>query len=208
MKNLFIFFLLFSLAANAQEITVKAPLTVPKALTYTTSSGLGVLPSTMMAVVDADFTLSDVNTAQTAFPSTMDVWTLQGSTTYYFEGCYHTTTGNAASSFGMGFALGTATLTSINYTCIGWLGTVGAVQTAQGSVWFGAVTPGAVTAAATTQGKHLYFSGIMKVNTGGTITPQVIYSVAPTGTNLMKADSYIMFTPIGASNMTTVGNVN
>jgi hypothetical protein len=36
------------------------------------------------------------------------------------------------------------------------------------------------------------------MNAGGTVTPQINFSAAPT-TPVMKADSYIKFTPIGTN---------
>jgi hypothetical protein len=175
----------------------------------TTASGRGLSTSTMYAVLDQDFTLADVNTAQTMFPSTMDVWTLASNTTYEFETMIDITCGTTSHSVGFGFDLGTATVTSINYTSQGYNSVANNLNTAQTFSWRTATsTVSNMTPAATTAGNHIFIKGIIKVNTGGTLTPQIQFSTAPGGTNLMKENSYIKFTPLGTGTMTTVGSVN
>ena len=62
-----------------------------------------------------------------------------------------------------------------------------------------------VTAPATTAGVQIYFKGIISMNVGGTVTPQIQFSAALGGTNLMKAGSFIKFTRLGST--TTQGSV-
>lgn len=174
----------------------------------TTLTGVGVLPSTLPAYLDADFTLANSTSAQTAFPTGMDVWTLQSNTTYEFELVFNVLCGTTSASMGVGFSLGTATLTSIKFITFGFNGVADAQQTAQMGVYRNSVTPTAATAAAVNAGKHIWAKGIIRVNTGGTITPQVIFSADPTGTITMEDGSWIRITPMGSGSMTTLGNPN
>jgi len=146
-----------------------------------TATNRGIVEAPMWARVDADFTLSAASGVQTAFPSSMDVWTLEGSTMYAVEGLYIMTKGT----------------TTTNTTA-----------TAQGFVWMDQVASTVVTATATTGGTHIRFTGTISMNAAGTITPQINFSANPGGTNVMKIGSFIKFTKIGTSSFTKSGNVN
>jgi hypothetical protein len=65
-----------------------------------------------------------------------------------------------------------------------------------------------ITATATTAGVQFFFKGIISMNAGGTVTPQINFSANPGGTNLMKAGSYIKFTKLGANTFSIIGSVN
>lgn len=166
------------------------------------------IPQVQMAITESDFTLQASNATQTAFPTTCDVWTLEANTTYIFEGCYHMTVGTTTHTTAMSFALGGgASVTSINYSVIGWNGVAATTATAQGTVWVDTVASTVVTATAATAGNHLWFKGIIRMNAAGTLTPQITFSANPGGTNLMKKDSYIMFTKVGTGTFESIGNV-
>lgn len=153
-----------------------------------------------------DHTLANSTSAQTAFPSGLDTWTLAANTTYEWEAILDVTCGTTSSAMGFGFLLGTATITSISCQMNGFNAALDAVQTAQGFIYHASVTPIAPITAAVNAGKHVCANGLIRVNTGGTIVPQVIFSADPTGTILMKANSRIKFTPIGDGSFTTNGN--
>lgn len=182
--------------------------TASPAMTGTVATGTGVTVTTFPAVLDADFTLTNTTSVQSAFPTSMDVWTLAANTTYEFEVMLDVTCGTTSSAMGFGFALGTATVASISMQMQGFNAAVDAVQTAQGFMWHNSITPIAPITAAVNAGKHIYAKGIMRTGTGGTITPQVQFSADPTGTILMKANSWIKFTPYGADTFTKTGITN
>lgn len=176
------------------------------------ASARGVSPSIMFSIVPAgDFTLSAASGVQSAFPTTGDVWTLAGSTTYEFWGQYHITTGTTSHTTAMAFALaGGASVTSIGYWAAAANGQdntySGAVST--GNTWVSQVASTVVTGAVTTGAGHfIYFRGLIRMNAGGTVTPQIAFSANPTGTNLMKASSYICFMPLGTNTANILGNV-
>lgn len=193
---------LTSAEAGAQEYDGKVFYSTPVA------GARGVSPSTMYAIIDSDFTLTAGTGVQSAFPAGYDVWTLEGSTTYEFEGKYFMTLGTTSRTTALAFALsGGASVTSIRYEAMSWAGQGNATLTAQSSVWVDRVASTVVQAATTNTGTFIKFHGIIRMNAGGTVTPQINFSANPTGTNLMKANSYIKFTPIGSNTMTSVGNV-
>jgi hypothetical protein len=174
---------------------------------YAVPSGIA---SPMWAIVDADFTLANSTSAQTAFPSTMDEIPLDASTTYIMEGQFDVTTGGTSHSFGMGFTLsGGASLHSYNMMAQGWNAVADNINNTQTFMWRQTTTTVAsMTAAATTQGNHVYFKLLVKTNAAGTWTPQIMFSADPTGTLLMKTNSWITVTAIGPSSMTTTGGIH
>ena len=155
----------------------------------------------MYSVVPTDLTLNNGTAAQAAFPSTGDVWTLSASTLYEVEGSYTMTTGTSNNkTTALVFALGgSASVTFVNLNVQGWNGVPGTTATAQGTVNMNAATATVVTASAVTAGVQIYFKGIISMNAGGTVTPQIQFSAAPGGTNLMKAGSFIKFTRLGST---------
>ena len=176
------------------------------ALNGTTLSGLGVIWSTSGGYVDSDFTLADVNTAQNVFPSGYDVWTLQASTTYRFKGKYFISTGGGNVSVAMSFALaGGASVTSIRYGIISGIFNDGATSGTQLMGRQNSVSSWVVTSASATSGRYIDFEGIIRVNAGGTVTPQLTFSAAPGGTNTLDANSFIEFIPIGTNTITSIG---
>ncbi len=145
-----------------------------------------------------DFALTAATTAQPAFPAAGDVFTLLAATTYEFEGCYHITKTTASTTLAMLFALGGgATITSILYSAIAQNASVNTTATAQDMAYVNQVTSTVITSASTGD-VFVKFKGIIRMNVGGTVTPQIAFSLAPT-TPVMKANSYIKFTPIGTN---------
>lgn len=176
--------------------------------TVTNASGSGVMWTDFGGYVDSDFTLSDVNTAQSAFPSGYDVWTLQASTTYRFKGHYAIGTGGGNVTVAMGFALSSMTVTSMRYGFLSVIAADGGSSTAQTMGDGVGVASVVVTATSASAARVIDFEGIIRVNAGGTITPQITFSAAPGGTNTFKANSWIEFIPIGANTVTGIGPVN
>ena len=163
----------------------------------------GNVDPNMRSVVGTDFTLSAALGVQSAFPTTGDVWTLQGSTLYEVEGNYIITTGTTTTkTTAIAFALaGGASVNYVALNVIGWNSVPNTSGTAQNTVQMTQVASTVVTATATTAGVGIYFKGLISMNAGGTITPQINFSANPGGTNLMKAGSYIRFTRLGTNTL-------
>lgn len=160
-------------------------------------------------VLSADYTLTDSATAQKAFnSSTNGAVTLASSTSYEFEAQYViTNTGATSHTWSVLFA-GTATFTSLLYTATGRTGdTSAATLTAEKSAYTTAATALVVTDASTTATEFVIIKlrGILRVNAGGTVIPQVKLSAQANGTQKMLANSFIKFRPFGSDTETTTG---
>lgn len=160
----------------------------------------------MSIVPAATFALGTGTSVQSAFPTTGDVITLESSTTYEMEGYYRITKSGTTCTVGMAFALGGgASVTSIDYWTLSQSAAVNTTGTAQDTCSVNQVAATVVTATATTA-VWIKFSGLIRMNAGGTVTPQIIFSAAPTSP-VMTANSYIKFTKIGTNTENTIGSV-
>jgi len=174
----------------------------------TTASGRGVEGSDMFAALSSDFTMQDINTVQPVFNTSLDVWTLQGSTSYFFRGTYIFTHTAVSHSLGLSFELaGGASVTSISYTTLSWATAIGTNTASQTTHNLNVTTNTAVNAAGANAIETVVFSGIIRMNAGGTVTPSITFSAAPGGTVLARVGTYISFTPIGTNTVTSSGNV-
>jgi phosphoribosylaminoimidazole (AIR) synthetase len=107
----------------------------------------------------------------------------------------------------MVFALGGgASVTSIAYEVYSHAAAVNAASTTQTSVYVTQAASTVVTAS-TSANTLIKFTGIIRMNAGGTVTPQINFSGTAAGTPTMAANSYIRFTPIGTDTVASVGNV-
>ena len=164
--------------------------------------------ATQFAIVPTGgFALSTAAGVQSCFPAATDVWTLAGSTTYRFEGMYYITKSTNSVTTALAFALGGgASVTSIGYQVLSHAAAVNVTATANNSTWVTRETSTVVTIA-TTAATLIQFRGLIRMNAGGTVTPQINFSGTAAGSPTMAANSYIMFTPIGSNTVASVGNV-
>lgn len=168
----------------------------------------GLLPVTMFAAVQSDFTLSAASGVQSAFPSTCDVWTLEAATTYKMKGKYLINTGTTTHTTALAFALGGgASVTSWEYTAILWSANANTIATAQSTTHISGVASKVINATSASPWTIIEFEGVIRMNAGGTVTPQINFSANPTGTNLMKVGSWIEFTPWGSNTVEKIGSV-
>ncbi len=175
------------------------------------SSGIvSIIPEKIFQALTADYTLSDVNTAQKAFNgSTNGAITLNASTTYLMQVLYLiTNTGTTSHTWSTLFG-GTATFTSLSYAAQSYTGTTSAATlTAVSGNYATDATALAVTAASTSATEQVVIQliGVVRVSSGGTFIPQVKLSAATTGTEKMLKNSHITLTPIGSDTVASVGN--
>jgi hypothetical protein len=161
-------------------------------------------------MLSADYTLINSNAAQAAFNATTNgAYTVLGNTTYEFEAIYLVTnTGTTSHTWSVLFG-GTATFTSIAYSIQARTDTASAPS--GNNHYFGyanVATAVAATAASTsaTENVVIKLRGLMRVNAGGTVIPQVQLSAAPGGTQTMKANSFFRPWQIGSGSIATVGS--
>jgi len=186
-------------AGTVEEIT-------PTATDLTLAGGtLSLASPSIFRILTSDISLADVNTVQQLF--TAGAFTATGSTAYQFDAFYHitrvagTTSHTVAVSFG-----GAATYTSVRY-----LATVtnptGNVLAAAQQIVGDVATNVTLTAANTSATENLVIAlkGIMRVNGGGTVIPQIQYSAASGGTPTLKANSYFLMRKLGADTVAIAG---
>lgn len=171
----------------------------------TVASARGLNVSTQFSIVPAgDFALLTTSGVQSAFPTTGDVWTLVAATAYFFEGTYYITHSTTTCTAAMAFATG-GSITSIYYTALSVINAADGAPAAASMTWVD-TNASTVVAATSTVGWAIRFQGVLRMNAGGTITPQINWS-ANTTAPVMKVNSYIKFTPLGTSTTNILGNV-
>jgi len=148
-------------------------------------------------------------TAQPWFPTAGAV-TVAGSTTYFFEGQLYTLRSAGAVSHTTATLFGgTATLTNIDYQT-GARSVDANPTTVPLTFLMGRATSAAATVAkaastAPAEDTHIMVSGIVRVNAGGTLIPQFIYSAAPGGTPTIKRGTYFRMWEVGDNNVVSQG---
>jgi hypothetical protein len=152
------------------------------------------------SLIASDLTLTAGTGAQAAFPTTGDVFTLVASTTYEFEGIYYISKSGTTCTTSLLFPLTTATATFIQYHVLAENAVANTTTATLAGTLVTQLTATVINATAVGE-VAVKFKGIIRVGTGGTVTPQIQFSAAPTAP-LMKTGSYIKFTPIGTTNNT------
>lgn len=172
------------------------------------ASARGLNVSTMFSIIPSgDFNLLTTSGVQSAFPTTGDVWTLAATTAYFFEGLYLITHTTSTCTCAMAFATGGgASVTSIAYSALSVIQSAANNAPAASSMTYVNQIASTVVAATSTDGWAIRFQGIIRMNAGGTITPQVNWSGATTAP-VMKVNSFIKFTPLGTNTSNILGNV-
>lgn len=170
------------------------------------ASARGLNVSTMFSIVPSgDFALVTTSGVQSAFPTTGDVWTLQGSTAYFFEGMYLITHTTTTCTCAMAFAT-SGSVTSIAYSALSVIQSAANNAPAAASLTYVNQIASTVVAATSTDGWCIRFQGILRMNAAGTVTPQISWS-ANTTAPIMKVNSFIKFTPLGSNTTNILGNV-
>lgn len=168
----------------------------------------GVNINTMYSIITSgNFALSTATGVQSCFPAAGDVWTLEASTSYFFEGQYQITKSGTTTTLGLAFALaGGATITKINYWAMGQINAKNTTTTTQSTAYVDQVAVTSILATGTV-GCFVQFNGIIRMNAGGTVTPQISFMTGSPTSPTMIAGSYIAFTPIGSNTQDQQGNV-
>ncbi|HCI54793.1 MAG TPA: hypothetical protein DFI01_02590, partial [Bacteroidales bacterium] len=168
----------------------------------------GVLPSEQIIVLANDYTGSNNNSAQKVFNTSNGAVTLADNTTYMFEAQYRIyASGTATTDVQTGFG-GTATVSSIAYTAIT---SKSASLTVQGPVRTSFVTSAGTTTITESDSDDyltIILKGVIRINTGGTIIPQIRFTTAPGANPVISTNSYFKVYPIGNATVNYVGNWN
>lgn len=151
------------------------------------------------------YTLTSQTAAQQLFnsPAGGQV-TVGGSRSYEFT-CYFDLSSMSASSGAFGFALGgTATFTYLSWVSAANKAVLATAASSQQTVNKNSAANTAICTATTGTVGWALINGLLRVNAGGTIIPQVSLGVAAAA--VVGQDSYFMLWPLGTSTVTSVGN--
>ena len=178
----------------------------------------GVVESTQFVVTSLSNTLTQSTAAQPVFDNVVanGQIRLSGSTTYFIEGLYlinNTAIPSVSHSVSILFTPENP-VTSIAY--------IADVTTSSGAPSAGAttisrtssisVTATQITPAGTTTNTEyisVAIKGTIRTNSAGNVAPLIQYNTnAPGGVSTVLTNSYIKFTPVGTSAVTSVGNWN
>ncbi len=169
----------------------------------------GAVPvAEQFSVLAANFSGSNVDTAQPVFDTGQDTLTVADGTAYGFEAEYLITRAAGSTShttlilFG-----GTATFTNFDARVLS-ANPNGTAIGAASSVWMTSAGATIVTASnnSTTENLRISIRGTMRVNAGGTVIPQFQYSAAPGGAPTIQRGSFFRCWPIGANTVTQAGS--
>jgi len=155
----------------------------------------------------ADFTLANSASAQSPFAAAVDTLTVPAATTYAFEMLLQITgMGGTTRTTALQFNAGTATLTSISYEAMIATGAANTIYTvAPTGIQAVVATAVVMNATVATAAAMIRVKGLVRFNAAGTFIPQIKFSADPTGTILVKKDSYILLTPLGSNTVASVG---
>jgi hypothetical protein len=165
-------------------------------------------PVKLIGILSSNFTLSNSNTSQNAFPPSSDAYTLTANKTYFFKGKFLITNGSISHTTAMGWVVTTGlNITSMEYVVQIFSSALNGISTSS-SVQVSGVANKVLNATSSAVTTTIEFEGVLRCTTGGVLTPQLAFSAAPGGTNQMKVGSFIEFTEIGSDTVQTVGTVN
>ena len=165
-------------------------------------------PVKLIGVLSSNFTLSNSNTSQNAFPPSSDAYTLTANKTYFFKGKFLIINGSISHTTAMGWVATTGlNITSMEYVVQIFSSALNGISTSS-SVQVSGVANKVLNPTTSAVTTTIEFEGVLRCTTGGVLTPQLAFSAAPGGTNQMKVGSFIEFTEIGSDTVQTVGAVN
>lgn len=166
------------------------------------ASSRQVVAADQFQCLSSAYTLTNGTSAQKLFNATSNgALTVQGSTTYFFE-CSIYVTGLSSSSHTISFGFGgTATFTSVLWNSYAGLSGAGSTTSAAGT------SASATAITATTSGTVLQalIKGVLRINAGGTVIPQITQNTASAAASV-NAGSYIRLSPAGSGSVTNVGD--
>ena len=185
---------------------ISAPSATALAIRSQIPAGTGVTPTIQIICPSAGYTLTNQIATQKVFDLPQDTITLQAATTYMFEGHYLLTTGTTSHTTSMSFVLTTATITNCTWTTFTTMpSALNTTVAGNATAIFNSVTGGVVNGSSANPNTMITFKGIMRVNAGGTMVPNIAFSAQPGGTNTVLIGSYLKFYPIGSNTIDFVG---
>lgn len=170
-------------------------------------NGPGQYMAEAYTILSANATGLDDTSAQNIFDAAADTLTVAGSTTYEVESVvYITRTAGTTSHQVQWLFGGTCTFNEAAIIAMVANPTGNALGTPQVKM-LTTKAASTITAANTSATEHVMIKlhGVMRISSGGTIIPQIQYTVAPGGAPTFVKDSYFRARPIGTSSANASG---
>ncbi len=166
----------------------------------------GVINAEQIEVLSGTYTLANDASAHPLFNGTTNgAVTLLAATTYEFE-MMVAISGLSSSAHTVNLTFATSgSFTSIGYFYDAQTGSTLAGPTATLSGFVAVGTATAVIASTTTTGLVLRVRGVIRMNAGGTVTPQIT-QVTNTTAAVVQTNSFFRCWPIGTNTVVSVGN--
>ena len=170
-------------------------------------AGTGVTPTIQIICPSAAFTLLDNAAAQAVFPTPQDTIALQAATTYMVQGQYILQTGIVTHTTSISFASsGAITNPVFVFTSLASAhSSANAAANTQQSCFFSNIAGGIVANTSVLPNTIISFTGIIRTTDAGSLVPKITFSAAPGGTNYTTIGSYLLFYPLGANTIDSVG---
>lgn len=171
--------------------------------TWTVDTLNGILADMQLASQNTDFTTLNALGVQPVFSTANDAFTVAANTSYMVRGqLYLSKNTTTTCTLALAWALATATVDNFEYMATTWNGAANAVITPT-SVRVTGVASKIINGTSTSAEVCVYFEGLLRIGTAGTITPQINWSAAPGGTGLTRRGSWISFERLGTNTVTT-----
>ncbi len=175
----------------------------------TTDAGnRGYVPVYSLIRADATRTFTSNTSAQAIFTTPANGTLTLETGTYLFDGILNFT-GMSATSGNLKFDVlgtGTATAAAVLFHVVGVDGATGAAATQTGSTAVGVATPNSAVTAGTGTAATLNITGTFEVTAAGTIIPSITMVTA--SASVLSIGSYLKFTRIGSTTVTSIGQWN
>lgn len=170
------------------------------------ASSRQVVPAEQFQVLSGSRTFTNNTSAQAIFnASTNGALTVQGSTSYWIEAEFDIT-GLSSSSHTVSFTLGgTATYTSVKYLADVLSPFTAGTFASWPRAIFTAATVQTFVSAGTNTSVGVRLRGILRINAGGTVIPQITQGTASAAA-VVSANSWVRLTAIGSNTVTNVGD--
>ncbi|MCA6422824.1 MAG: hypothetical protein IM568_08420 [Flavobacterium sp.] len=169
----------------------------------------GSSPIKLIAVPSFDFTLSNSNSPQNAFPSGCNQFSLSANKTYFFKGKYLISNGTMSHTTAISWVLSLGlNISTMEYVARIFSSSLNGTSTTSTQIQISGPTSKVLNAASTAQTTTIEFEGVLRCTSAGILTPRLTFSQAPGDSNLIKVGSFIEFTEIGSNSIQTVGAVS
>lgn len=166
-------------------------------------------PPKLIGVLSSNFSLGNIITAQNAFPTACNEFTLSANKTYFFKGLFLIANGATSHTTAIGWlASNGLSITSMEYVAKLYSAPANGISTSVSFVQVSGIGSKVLNAANEAVSTTIEFEGVLRCTNGGVLSPLLTFSAAPGVSNQMKSGSFIEFTELGTNLIQSVGTVS